>query len=388
MEKEALVNKIISTTSNNILCILPTGYGKSKLALDILKDYNSILIVVPRLVLIDNWKDEITKWCAVHDNISFVTYNSLHKKITEQYDGIIYDECHHLSERCLDIISNIKANKRVFLSATVSINLQFALRDIYKDLATFKVKIREAIEQNVLPDPEVLLYPLELDNTIKRQQIILNSKGKTTLTVDFDKGGSKYLQMNKLTQKIIINCTDKQYSNWLNTQILKYKNLYYRTRKQVFMHLWQRFCFDRLKYLSNIKTDIVKQILDKYKDKRTLTLCNSIEQTEQLGTHCIHSKNKDAMDILDKFNNGEINHITACDMLNEGINLTNCEIGIFANLNGSEVRTLQRIGRLLRHKHPKLIIPYYIHTREEELVEQMKENYNKDLIKIIELWKQ
>lgn len=65
------------------------------------------------------------------------------------------------------------------------------------------------------------------------------------------------------------------------------------------------------------------------------------------------------------------------------VNLINCEIGIFANLNGSETRTLQRIGRLLRHEHPKLIIPYYIHTREEEIVEEMKQNYNQDLIKII-----
>lgn len=67
------------------------------------------------------------------------------------------------------------------------------------------------------------------------------------------------------------------------------------------------------------------------------------------------------------------------------VNLINCEIGIFANLNGSETRTLQRIGRLLRHEHPKLIIPYYIHTREEEIVEEMKQNYNQDLIKICEL---
>lgn len=70
------------------------------------------------------------------------------------------------------------------------------------------------------------------------------------------------------------------------------------------------------------------------------------------------------------------------------VNLKDCEVGIFANLNSSEILTIQRIGRILRHKEPKIIIPYYIHTREEELVEQMKENYNKDLIKIIELWKQ
>ena len=97
----------------------------------------------------------------------------------------------------------------------------------------------------------------------------------------------------------------------------------------------------------------------------------------------IVGKNGDALDVLDKFNKGEINHITACGMLNEGVNLKDCEVGIFANLNSSEILTIQRIGRILRHKEPKIVIPYYIHTREEELVEQMKENYNKDLIKVI-----
>ena len=36
--------------------------------------------------------------------------------------------------------------------------------------------------------------------------------------------------------------------------------------------------------------------------------------------------------------------------------------------------------RILRHKEPVIIIPYYKHTREEELVEKMLENYNSELI--------
>ena len=48
---------------DNMLIELPTGFGKSKLALDILKKciinlQQEVLIVVPRLVLIDTWKKE------------------------------------------------------------------------------------------------------------------------------------------------------------------------------------------------------------------------------------------------------------------------------------------------------------------------------------------
>lgn len=384
--KKTLIDKIISTATNNILCCLPTGYGKSKLALDIITNRcevnDQILVVIPRNVLIENWQQEIDKWNAM-GIYTFTTYMSLQKHLDKEWDAIIFDECHHLSDRCMEFLGDFKAKIRIFLSATVKMDLQFALRDMFKDLSIYKVNIRKAIEQNVLPDPEVYLYPLVLDNTIMKRQIILNPKFKDTIIVDFDKGGAKYLQMKGLKQKIVINCTDKQYSNWLNTQALTYKNRYYRTHKEIFLHIWQRTCLERLKFLSNAKTDIVKEILKQYKDKRTLTLCNSIEQCELLGENAIHSKNGEALDVLDKFNKGEINHITACGMLNEGVNLKDCEVGIFANLNSSEILTIQRIGRILRHKEPKIVIPYYIHTREEELVEQMKENYNKDLIKII-----
>ena len=65
------------------------------------------------------------------------------------------------------------------------------------------------------------------------------------------------------------------------------------------------------------------------------------------------------------------------------VNLTNCRIGIFCNLNSSEIIVKQRIGRLLRHKAPIIIVHYFRFTREEELLNKMLEEYNKDFIKII-----
>ena len=70
-------------------------------------------------------------------------------------------------------------------------------------------------------------------------------------------------------------------------------------------------------------------------------------------------------------------------MLNEGMNLMNCQIGIYANLNSSETIVKQRMGRLLRHKNPVLIIPYYKDTREEELIREMMLDYNPNLVKVI-----
>lgn len=65
------------------------------------------------------------------------------------------------------------------------------------------------------------------------------------------------------------------------------------------------------------------------------------------------------------------------------VNLTNCRVGIYASLNSSERMIKQKLGRLLRHKSPIIIIPYYIGTRDEEIVKKMCENYNPDLVTTI-----
>ena len=38
------------------------------------------------------------------------------------------------------------------------------------------------------------------------------------------------------------------------------------------------------------------------------------------------------------------------------------------------------VKRLLRHKKPIIIVPYYAHTREAELIDKIIENYNEDRV--------
>ena len=86
MTRDLIRDEITQVTSPNILCELPTSFGKSRIALDIIKnrfpyvDYYKandnqlhILIVIPRLVLIQNWKDEFEKW-GMKEYLPFVTF--------------------------------------------------------------------------------------------------------------------------------------------------------------------------------------------------------------------------------------------------------------------------------------------------------------------------
>ena len=65
------------------------------------------------------------------------------------------------------------------------------------------------------------------------------------------------------------------------------------------------------------------------------------------------------------------------------MNLVNCRVGIYAVLNSSERMIKQKLGRLLRHPNPIIIIPFYKNTRDEEIVNKMLEDYNQELVSTI-----
>lgn len=390
MNRDSVNKEILELSNNhkNLLIELPTGFGKSKLALDILKKHietinQKVLIVVPRLVLIDTWKEEFEKWGmrTYLLSVEFVTYVSL-PKVAGNWDMVIFDECHHLSERCREALESFKITRSILLSATVKNSVKWELKGTFQNLFSYKINMKEAIDNEVLPDPRVFLIPLSLETNIPTESIWKNPRGKEpALEVSW---ANRWAAIKQKTQKVRIYCTEWQYYTDMSTQVDWYKNKYMRTRNEAFKNKWLRLAGDRLKWLSDKKVDLVSRILWLIRGHRTLTFCNSIEQTEELGSYCINSKNKESANILKAFNEGRIDHITACNMLNEGMNLVNCQIGIYNNLNSSEVIVKQRLGRILRHERPVIVIPYYKDTREQELVDKMLEDYNPDLITVLD----
>lgn len=389
MDRDSVNKEILelSNTHKNLLIELPTGFGKSKLALDILKEHietinQKVLIVVPRLVLIDTWKEEFEKWGmrTYLLSVEFVTYVSF-PKVAGNWDMVIFDECHHLSERCREALESFKINRSILLSATVKKSVKWELKGTFQNLFFYKINMKEAIDNEVLPDPRVFLIPLSLETNIPTESIWKNPRGKEpALEVSW---ANRWAAIRQKAQKVRIYCTEWQYYTDMSTQVDWWKSKYMRTRNEAFKHKWLKLAGDRLKWLSDKKVDLVSRILWLIRGHRTLTFCNSIEQTEELGSYCINSKNKESANILKAFNEGRIDHITACNMLNEGMNLVNCQVGIYNNLNSSEVIVKQRLGRILRHEKPIIVIPYYKDTREQELVDKMLEDYNPDLITVL-----
>lgn len=386
--REQVRDEILQVESPHILAELPTSFGKTRVAIDLMLKHihgmvdefmaPKILIVIPRLVLIDNWKDEFRKWgCEDYlEFVTFVTYVSF-PKMASDWDVVIFDEVHHLSERCRESLMYFDIYHSISLSATVSRDMRKALKEIFPDLYIYKVTTKQAITDEVLPDPRVFLIPLSLDALTVNQEIIKNKSQKITLEIPY----SMRFQYAKVkNRRIVIKCTQRQYYDDMSTMIEWYKRKMYGS--EVMKNLFLRKSGERLKWLSEQKTAYVKALLDLLRDQRTLTFCNGIPQTAELGKYCINSsKSKgENAENLGKFNSGKVKHITACNMLDEGMNLVNCRVGVYAVLNSSERMIKQKLGRLLRHSDPIIIIPYYVGTRDEELVNKMMEDYNPELV--------
>lgn len=388
MTREDILKEVLSLEGNNWLLELATGTGKSRLALEKIKSIGgkTLLLVVNRNVHKENWSEEIKKWwssCKL--DITMTTYVSL-PKYAGKYDCAIFDECHHLSERCREALCSFDIKHSVLLSATVSAKLKDELVEIFDDLVSYKKDLRDVIEDNILPDPKVFLLPLNLRADLPTETIWKNPKAKGKLIETSWAMRWSYIRQRSCPVKIY--CTQRQYITDLDNQISYWKDRYFRTKNEIAKNKWLRLCGDRLKWLSDKKVPYVQQILLHLGEHRTLIFCNNIQQTEMLGEYCINSKNKDSVNNLKLFNEHRIDHITACNMLNEGMNLVDCQVGIYANLNSSDTIVKQRMGRLLRHKNPILVVPYFKNTREEELINNMLENYNPKLVSVINNYKE
>ncbi len=382
---------IIEAHSNKCLLLeLPTGFGKTKIAMDIINSFErepgrerTVLLLVAKTVHKRTWMDEIGKWGGMGDTvITMECYESLRKHRDGEFDFLIMDECHHIaSEKRMELLASLNIRTLVLgLSATIPRELKDAFRRKAPGYGArvISLSLQDAISSDVLPEPEVHAIRLSLDGTKETECIELNmdKARKGIIECSF-----KEMRSHMGAKKgVRAKCTQQQKSQWLDGEVERLKMLYNRNKNLWNRNAWMKACIERLRWLACLKNDRVLRILNILEGERSLTFCCSIDQSETLGSNCINSKNKRSRQVLEDFNEGRINRITTCNILNEGVNLVNCRFGIFANINASKTMQRQRVGRVLRHARPVIVIPYWVDTREEEIVEEMLKEYKRKYV--------
>jgi len=354
---------------------LPTGTGKSVITIKILKKYpGKYLLVTPTILLHEkNWKEEFEKFDSIdlYNNLDRCCYKSLHKYDLNLYDGVIFDEGHHLSakqynllKRYLPILKQTGLFSKKVIALTATPGKRGFTQKILKEIINnnvFDFTLDEATDNEMINNYFIHVIYTELDKVNKNCKA--GSKEKPFLTTE----QSNYNYLTKVIDEL---------KEEMTTTAGRVKNL---TKYQMLIRKRARMLYDL-----ESKIVAVKNLLStkKFEENRvkTLIFARSIEIAEKLCPNSIHSKSK--IDYLTPFINNEISMASSVDMLLEGMNLSKVEVGVM-NTPPNERKFIQSLGRCLRNDLDK-ISHYYIfcarNTVEEDWLNSALEDINKEKI--------
>ena len=166
-----LAKLLLVDKAKHILLNLPTGFGKSALAIEVINsipNIKSVLLLVNEVGHGKNWEVEFEKFLR-KEGVECETYcyHSMHKLDGKEYDLIIADEAHHLvTDKRKEAFMGIKSTYTVFLSATLKEDEVLLLRHFRPGLKKLKVSLKNAIKSGVLPEPEIWVMHSSLDNRV------------------------------------------------------------------------------------------------------------------------------------------------------------------------------------------------------------------------------
>ena len=412
MEKEQDIRNNLQETAVNelflhrkLLLAWGTGVGKSRVAVlacarliqqNICK--TEILLLVAERAHIKNWENEFVKFLgkkearSVLSCVTIICYASLHKMENTEWSMIILDEVHHVcTDRRMDILSTIDAAYILAMSATPEkaiVNLEI----LFDRFAVNRYSLDQAIESRFLASPRIYVIDMELDNTERNQSIVLDWSRHRSNVIhlkDIYQNRWKYLRNRKTYSGHVIelSCTAREKYEWLTERIDYYKKTYLmHPGNEMLKNMWLNAGSARKRFLGEYKTEKAKRLLESidFYLKRILCFCASIEQAEILGkNNSIHSRNADSSEIIDRFNRKEISRLFAIGMLQEGVTLSDIDIGVIIQLDGNSRGFIQKTGRMLRSINPVIYIFCIKDTQDTVYLNKALENINLKYISYI-----
>lgn len=391
MNREEVQKEVVElkSTYHNMVVEIATGVGKTKIAIDIISELSKkvfeeedsevqVLILLAETTHKENWKNEFKKWGISTDKVRFECYQSMRKCVVDMYDLIILDEVHRVDTSLrLDILKSIKTNNTLFLSATISDSLFDTLNKNYSNLYRYTFTLKDAIDNKILPEPEIILIPLKLDTKVINQECeFKRGKGTQKIRVE-EKSKWTYILDKKNYPNLWLKYNTTEYGKYKylddKFESIK-KKLKNNPSNKALTTVMAKAGLDRKNYTASLKTKYAKIIVKELENsnKRFICFCADINQSEELNKkNSINSTIDNADKLITNFNNKNINSLFAVKMLIEGTNLTDIDAGVIVQLNSKERIFIQQIGRVFRSKSPVQYILYYKNTKDEEYVKEV-----------------
>jgi superfamily II DNA or RNA helicase len=378
----------------NVILKWATGVGKSLgfIRMQMSLQPKSTYIVVAERAHIKNWTDEYKKHGQEHllENTKIFCYASLSKYINTEVDLICLDEGHHVvTDLRLEALQQIRRKNLILLSATITKKDINILTESVGKFVITSLDLKEAIESDILPEPTIYVTPLKLDNALKIHTIeFMRGKKEKRVHIRCDykemwtykKNKAKYPNLH-----LTIVATAAEKYAYIDKQEEYYKKLFYRTSETFAKNKWLFSGIERKRFLAECKTNIVKDFLLTIQKRRFVCFCGSIAQARILSENknLVCSEVKNNQQIIDAFNDKAISNLFTVDMLKEGSNLSNIEIGVMVQLDGNEGSFIQKSGRIMRAENPVIFLFYFKNTKDEEYLENVLKEVNPEHVKVI-----
>jgi superfamily II DNA or RNA helicase len=344
-QKKAIENWIKAGKKGCI--ILPTGSGKTIIAIKLIEIINSsTLIVVPTLDLMEQWTKFLSKYFQKIEignigggmfnitGITVSTYDSAYIRssfIGNKFAFVIFDELHHLAAPGYRTIAEQFASPyRLGLTATYeredSLHLDFprlvggivyqsSVNELARDkhLASFTVEKRYV---RLLPEEEIEYQ--------KNYDQYLSFLHKLGLRYD-----------HIALQKLIMISGKNQYAR--NALLARNKAL-------------------DIALNSQSKIIELRKILSENPNRKTIIFTQHNKLVYLISNNFLipfithKSSKQEREDALNGFRDGRYRVLVTSKVLDEGVDVPDAELGIIVSGTGSKREFIQRLGRLLRTK--------------------------------------
>jgi superfamily II DNA or RNA helicase len=294
---------------NTSLIVIPTGTGKSQIAIEDLKrldnkDIKNVLIMVPSKQIQLDWFNRILE-LEGRFNVFVKLYNSvyLERNVLEKefYDYIVFDEAHHAqAANCKKTLAYFTPKYLIGLTATDERLDKQKLEEIFGSYEC-KLTLKEAIEKDIISN--IRCYRVK--SNIDLSHIRYNGK-------------------------------DYNYSDLERNLVIDSRN---------------ELIVETLKKYFSPKEDFYKQ---------GIVFCINVDHCKKLermlndagvSAKAIYGRNKDSDLYVKQFKNKEFQFLLSCQMISEGWDCPQIEIVVMARPTLSKILYVQQIGRGVR-KYP------------------------------------
>jgi len=375
-KQDKIVETYLKYPKNRCTLVVPTGFGKSYIAMKIIKATKAekVLILSNSTILRDeSWKEQFEEFGMsdfYENNVMTATYQKAYKWTPEKVDltgyFIIADEVDfsggtdklasffdaYPDNKTLGLTGFISKSKKLWFRANMPVIYELSVE------AAQRAKLLNEVKYVFIKYPMTDGESIQYANFDKRLKELNNASGN--LAVDLTTG----------------KISEQKYYEEMAT-IDRYIDATLRRRSSFLWSLKSAVKYS-IKLLKHFHADI--------ENPKSIVFSKLTEQSAKISKFVYNgkAKAKENREIFSKFSSSEIRNLGVVSKINRGVNIKGLNIGLWESYTSSDTQFMQQKGRLLR-LHPDematlvILIPYY-KSKDGEYLPTQAINWVKKMI--------